>query len=222
MNMKKIVLTAACVLLAGSLAAQTPSGVIDWYASNYPSVQRWVGRPEVVQTDLGPAVYFDGESGAFLDENPLQGMKQLTIEVIFKPDGDGKFAQRFMHLGEVMGERIMFETRVNPDKTWYFDAYVKSPSGEGEALIDEELLHPTDRWYNVTLVVNPTMITTYVNGTPQKWANLKYEPINKGVSSIGVRQNLVDFFKGTIHRIRITPKTLVPREFLKDYEELNK
>jgi len=61
-----------------------------------------------------------------------------------------------------------------------------------------------------------------VNGTPQKWGSLDYVPINEGISSVGVRQNMVDFFKGTIYKIRITPRVLVPRDFLKDYEELNK
>ena len=213
---------SSALAFVGTLSAQQPQ-TIEWNAGNYPEIERVEGNPQIVQTKLGPAVYFNGETdGVFLKANPLAGLGQLTIEVIFKPDGDGKFAQRFMHLGEVRGERIMFETRVNPDKTWYFDAYVHLPDGKGMALIDDKLLHPTDQWYNVTLVVSPTMQTTYVNGTPQKWGSLDYVPINEGISSVGVRQNMVDFFKGTIYKIRITPRVLVPRDFLKDYEELNK
>ena len=225
--MKKIrqfSLLSAVLAFSGILAAQQPSAVIEWSAEHYPAILQVEGTPGIVQTGLGPAVRFNGETDAvFLDVNPLKGLGQFTMEVIFRPDGDGKFAQRFMHLGEVRGERIMFETRVNPDKTWYFDAHTQLPNGgEHLTLIDDKLLHPTDRWYNVTLVVSPTMQTTYVNGTPQKWGYLNYVPIDEGISSVGVRQNKVDFFKGTIYKIRITPRVLLPREFLKDYEELNR
>ena len=222
--MKKITLALCGLLAVGSLTAQEGPPVIEWNANQYPPLQKVEGNPQIVQTKLGPAVYFNGETDAvFLDTNPLQGLGQLTLEVIFKPDGDGKFAQRFMHLGEVRGERIMFETRVNPDKTWYFDAHTQLPNGGNSlTLIDDKLLHPTDQWYNVTLVISPTMQTTYVNGMPEKWGNLNYVPINRGISSVGVRQNMVDFFKGTIYKVRITPRVLLPRDFLKDHEELNK
>ena len=213
-------LFCGAVALAGVLTAQQPA-VIEWSAESYPTIQKVEGSPQIVQTKLGPAVYFDGVSAVFLDSNPLAGLSQLTMEVIFKPDGDGKFAQRFMHLG-TMRERLMLETRVNPDGTWYFDAHTQLPDDKGRlTLIDDKLLHPTDRWYNVTLVISPTMQTTYVNGVPQKWGNLNYVPIDGGVTSVGVRQNVVDFFKGTIYKIRVTPRVLVPRDFLKDHEVLN-
>jgi hypothetical protein len=208
------------LLFSSNLSAQSAS-VIEWSAVHHPAIQQIVGNPQIVQTVLGPAVCFDGASGVFLDTNPLAGLEQLTIEAIIRPDGDGKFAQRFMHLGEVNGERIMFETRVNPDKTWYFDAYTQLPDGKGVALIDEKRLHPTDRWYNVSLVIGPTQQTAYVDGVPQMTADFNFVPIGKGISSVGVRQNLVDYFKGTIYRIRITPKALNPDEFLKDHQKLN-
>ena len=219
----KSLLLVFCLAAAVRPFAQQPV-VVEWSAENPPNVQRVEGNPAIVQTVLGPAVYFNGETDAiFLDINPLQGVGELTIEVIFRPDGDGKFAQRFMHFGEVGGERIMFETRVNPDKTWYFDAHTQLPEGAGRlTLIDEKLLHPTDKWYNAVLVAGPEGLATYVNGVVQKSGKLHYIPINRGISSIGVRQNMVDFFKGTIYKIRITPKALTPDDFLRDYEGLNR
>ena len=89
-------------------------------------------------------------------------------------------------------------------------------------LIDSALHHPTDRWYNVTLIVYRNMLVTYVNGSPQRWGNLTFFPIDEGITSVGVRQNKVCWFKGQMYRIRITPKALLPRDLLKDYEELNK
>jgi hypothetical protein len=153
----------------------------------------------------------------------LAGLNQFTLEVIFRPDGDGAFAQRFLHFGQVGGERVLFETRVNPDKTWYFDAHTQLADREKRlTLIDEKLLHPTDRWYNATLVNTGTQLTTYVDGSPQRWGRLEYVAIDQGSTSVGVRLNRVDYFKGTILMIRITPRALLPGQFLKEYEVLNK
>ncbi len=224
--MKKRAFPALLAAVFISLAAFGQQGqqprTIEWGPANPPAVMDVDGHPQIVDTPLGQAVYFNGETdGVFLDVNPLKGMRQFTLEVIFRPDGDGKFAQRFLHLG-TSAERILFETRVNPDKTWYFDAHTQLPDGKGRlTLIDERLTHPTDRWYNVTLVNTGGMLTTYVNGSPQKWGFLNYTPIDEGITSVGVRQNRVDYFKGTIHKIRITPRALVPGQFLKDYEKLN-
>ena len=46
--------------------------------------------------------------------------------------------------------------------------------------------------------------------------------IGEGFTSVGVRQNKVNWFKGDIYKLRFTPKALKPSEFLKDYEKLNK
>ncbi len=225
----KMFAACAALLMMGTTVcrAQTPPqtvpGTIDWKVAALPSIQATEGNPQIVETVLGPAVQFDGKQDAwFLDTNPLKGMKEATIEVIFKPDGDGDFAQRFLHMGLLRGERIMFETRVNPDRTWYFDAHTSLSDGNKLTLIDSALHHPTDRWYNVTLIVYRNMLVTYVNGSPQRWGNLTFLPIDEGITSVGVRQNKVCWFKGQMYRIRITPKALLPRDLLKDYEELNK
>lgn len=222
MKMKRIFLLCSALLLAVGLQAQT----IEWSAASHPDM-RQVGYPQVVQTPLGAAFWFDGQSGLFFDQNPLEGMTQLTLEVIFKPDGDGRFAQRFMHLGHRQAQRIMFETRVNPDKRWYFDAHIQMPVPEGQrrgpflTMIDSTLLHPTDQWYSAVLVLDGKTGTTYINGVQELTGPMEYQPINGGQSSVGVRQNLVDYFKGTIYKIRVTPKVLKPSEFLKDHQALN-
>ncbi len=150
-------------------------------------------------------------------------MQQLTLEVIFKPDGDGKFAQRFMHLGTLRGERIMFETRVKSNGTWYFDAHTQQADGlDRLTLIDSTLTHPTDRWYGAALVLDGKTATTYIDGMQELTGKIDWRGIAEGISSIGVRQNLVDYFKGSIYKIRVTPRVLEPEAFLKDYEALNR
>jgi len=222
--MKKRIFTTLPLLLLTAVAAfGQQRQAVEWSAAAPPTDVSVEGEPQLVETPLGAAVRFDGEpDGVFVEGNPLAGLRQFTLEVIFKPDGDGPFAQRFLHIGTA-AERVLFETRVNPDGTWYFDAHSQLPDGKGRlTLIDQALTHPTDRWYNVTLVNTGTQLTTYVNGTPQRWGPLRWVPFDTGTTSVGVRQNRVDYFKGTILRVRVTPRVLNPGDFLRDYEALNR
>lgn len=196
---------------------QNIPGTIDWMVAELPQIDSCLGNPQGVETKLGEAVQFNGQEAFFLNNNPLSGMEELTIEAIFKPDADGQSEQRFLHLGELSDERIMLETRVKPNGSWYFDAYVRRPDGQGFALIDSCLTHPTDQWYHVAFVCSKDSIFSYVNGKLEKTAAFEYQVINKGISSVGVRQNKVCFFKGQLYRIRITPKALKAEQFLQDH-----
>ena len=53
----------------------------------------------------------------FVDENPLVGLSDFTVEVIFNPSADGEFEQRFLHMGEITGNRMLFELRMNDNGT---------------------------------------------------------------------------------------------------------
>ena len=64
-----------------------------------------IGAPAVVPTEIGPAIRFNGVSdGLLLERNPLEGLSQFTIEVLFAPDADGPVEQRFLHIQESAGE----------------------------------------------------------------------------------------------------------------------
>lgn len=226
------VLALSSLLIPAQLSAQMGNNsettdnkkVIEWSAQNVPEILEVFGQPNVIETKLGPAVEFNGVSdGVFVNSLPLKGMTEFTIEMIFNQYGQCPFEQRFFHLGS-MGARVLFETRVLPDDTWYFDAYLNlGRPGEAVAIIDPELLHPTDRWYNVTMVAGPEGIKSYVNGELQGTSDLKFSPVfTEGITSVGVRQNKVCWFKGAVYKVRFTDKVLEPKDFLTDYKELNR
>lgn len=202
-------------------SACSPSMTIDWKVAKLPHVDFTLGSPEIVSTKSGDAVRFQGKDAYFLNINPLNGMEEVTVEVVFKPESNAEFAQRFIHLGKTNGERIMIETRVKADSTWYLDTYTHLTNGKGYVLIDTTLCHPTDRWFTVSLVCSKDSMISYVNGVRQVAREAAYLPIEGGVSSIGVRQNRVCFFQGEMYRIRITPKALDPKKFLNDHLLLN-
>lgn len=202
------------VLVCIALPAQN---VVDLKIAELPHIQKTIGNPKTVTTSLGQAVDFSGSDGYFLNINPLKGMSQFTLEAIFKPDSDGGFEQRFLHLGMLSGERVMFEIRVNRDSTWYFDTYISLSNGDNLTMINEKLTHPTGKWYHVALVVDGTRAVVYINGVVEFNEPIAFIPINEGIASIGVRQNLVSWFKGSIYRVRVTPRILEKIEFLNDH-----
>ena len=222
MEMKKL-MTLLSVFLPLAVAAQTPK-VIVWDANNYPEISRMLGEPYIISTALGYAVDFNGSTdGVFTNSIPVKGMEEVTLEVIMNQYGKAEFENRYLHMGEVSGPRIMFETRVTPENTWYADFFVVMSDAEKAIVIDENKTHPCDKWYNVTLVADKNGIKGYVNGELQGSAPINFRAaINSGATSVGVRQNLKSWFKGAIYKIRITGAALSPDEFLKDYEKLNK
>lgn len=216
-------LLGTALLLASCTAPAPAEQATDWFVAELPQVDSLLGAPRTIETPLGKAVRFDGTRDAFfLGDNPLRGMEELTVEVIFRQDGDAAFEQRFLHMGTTNGERIMFETRVKPDGTWYADNFIRRLEPQADlTLIDSTLCHPANRWYNLTLVVADGRATNYVDGVRQLTGEIPYRPATEGITSVGVRQNKVCWFKGDIYRIRVTPRALTPDEFLRDQERLN-
>ena len=211
----------ALLAVVGCSTPETIEGTIDWKVADLPQIDSIKGAPTLVDTKLGKAVHFGGEAdGYYLGLNPLAGMEEVTVEVIFRQDADAAFEQRFLHMGTVKGERVLFETRVNPDGNWYLDCYIDLGE-EDLVLIDPAQTHPCGEWYNLAMVVKEGKATSYVNGVAELVGEIPYRPINSGITSVGVRQNQVCWFKGDLYRIRITPKALTPEKFLTDHTLLN-
>lgn len=173
-----------------------------------------LGEPRVIDAPVGKAIEFDGVDDAiFLDVHPLEGAAVFTWEAIFRPDG-GNQAQRWFHLQENgSDDRYLFEIRVAGDQ-WYLDSY--GHSGEAQqALMNREHLHPLGAWYHVAAVYDGAEFRNYVNGVQEGSARIRFAPQKAGRTSIGVRINRVDYFKGAVHLARFTRRALPPAEFLR-------
>ena len=171
------------------------------------------GNPQMIETSKGKAVKFNGvNDGILLDDMPLAGLAEFTIEAIFCPASGGSFEQRFFHSGEIRGDRVLLELRTTASN-WYFDAFVQS-GYQKVTLIDSQLLHPLDQWHHVAYVVCHGKLATYVNGQKELQGTINFSPVQTGKTSVGVRLNEQSWFKGAISKIRISPRALSPEEFL--------
>ena len=174
-----------------------------------------LGSPVVFQTASGNAVQFDGKEDALIfDTNPLSGFKQFTLEIIFRPDANGLTEQRFFHLQGQEDHRVLVESRLTEDGQWFLDTYIKN--GDSDCtLYAQEFTHPVGQWYHAALVYDGKEMRHYVNGQLELSGIVDYAPMQGGQTSLGVRLNRVCWFKGAIHKTRVTPKVLQPDEFLK-------
>jgi hypothetical protein len=91
-----------------------------------------IGNPQVVMTDIGKAIEFDGDGDMLLiDANPLGEAKEFTIEIIFKPDGayPQNADPRFVHIqdpDDAAQKRVMMELRITAENLWYLDGFMNT------------------------------------------------------------------------------------------------
>jgi len=170
-----------------------------------------LGAPKVV----GDAIEFNGVDDAiFLDSHPLAGAAEFTWEVIFRPASGGRPEQRFFHMQENGSQhRLLLETRLIGNQ-WCLDSFAATSTG-AQTLIDRTKLHALDQWHHVAMVYDGRQFRHYVNGVLQGEAVVKLAPQGAGRTSIGVRINKVDYFKGAIRTARMSRRALAVREFLK-------
>lgn len=212
--MRSLLAFAAVILVSASFAAEEDAvwtfDRLDRIGGHATTV---LGQPRVVDTPIGTAIEFDGVDDALLvDVHPLAGAATFTWEAIFRPDG-GSPAQRWFHLQESGSDhRLLSEIRL-VDGRWCLDSYVHAPDAD-KALINRERLHPLGAWAHVAAVYDGREFRNYVNGVQEGAAEIRFMPQGRGRSAIGVRINLVDYFKGAIHVARFTRRALAPSEFL--------
>ena len=180
-----------------------------------------LGHPRVIDSPVGKAVQFNGVDDAlFVDVHPLAGAETFTWEIVFRPDPGGAPEQRFFHLqekdpqtGADTATRMLSEIRV-VDGKWCLDSFAGA-GDQSRALLDRERLHPLGVWHRVAMVYDGHELRNYVDGVLEGSGELHLIPQGPGHSSIGVRINKVNYFKGAVALARMTPAALSPAEFLK-------
>ncbi len=175
-----------------------------------------LGSPKVEKTNRGKAIVFDGiDDGIFIRQNPLAGADKFTVEAIFRPDAGGEREQRWLHIEDTANveSRALLETRLTGD-TWFLDTFLKS--GENRAaLFAENFKHPLGKWFHAALVYDGSEMRHYVNGKLELSGKIAMKPFGTGITSIGVRQNKVYWFKGAVLKARFTNRAIRPSEFMK-------
>jgi hypothetical protein len=199
---------------------QTPKKSITWKIDNLKKIGghkvEVLGNPQIIKTEKGKAVLFDGVDDALLiSVNPLEGFHEFTIEAAFRPDADGAKEQRWLHIEDTENteSRALLETRLTGNE-WFLDTFLKSGENRS-ALYAENFKHALGRWFTVALVFDGAEMRHYVNGKLEMSGKITRRRFGKGITSIGVRQNKIYWFKGAVSKARFTNRALSPEEFMK-------
>ena len=179
------------------------------------------GDPQVVSTEIGNAVQFDGEGDRLLvDFNPIMDAKEFTVELVFKPDAcyPNNTDPRFVHIqdpNDPDNKRLMIELRVNANNQCYMDGYLRTDAGS-LPLIDESLVHPTEVWQHVAITYKDSTFTTYFNGTEELSGTIHhaFTVVNTfGKTSLGARMNEIKYYSGLLKTLKVTHAKLAPEDF---------
>ena len=191
---------------------------ITWKLNNTNLIGKFkpviLGNPTIKMEANDTSIYFNGiDDGLVIPTIPIAGWSEFTIEVLFKPDGDGPAAPRFIHFEDTSFNRGTFELRLTSTGQWYFDTFLKNgKTNKGLALIDSTKLHPVDKWYWAGLVYDGKKMYSYINGQKELEGEIEFPPMTEGKISLGVRLNKVNWFKGQIREIRFHSTKLDARE----------
>lgn len=201
--MKFLPLLAALIGSLTAVVAEPTVWRLDQTARIGGHVTEVLGAPRVAANTKDPAVWFNGVSdGLLVPANPLAGLTQFTVEVLFWPAADGPAEQRFLHVQDGSGTRALMETRVNGG-TWALDTFLYHPaSGAKLALLDMTKRHLANRWTWVALVYDGRRMAHYIDGVKELEGEVIIPPMVAGQVSLGVRQNQVYWFKGGIREVR--------------------
>lgn len=216
---------AVLILLVFALTgfAQTPKmpkKSVTWKLNNLKKIGgnrvEVIGDPQIIKTERGKAVLFDGARDAlFINRNPLAGFQEFTVEAVFRPLAGGAKEQRWLHIEDTENteSRALLETRLI-EGVWFLDTFIKSGENRS-ALFAENFKHPLTQWFHVALVFDGKEMRHYVNGKLELSGKITRRAFGKGVTSIGVRQNKIYWFKGAVQKLRFTNRALPANEFMK-------
>ncbi|MES1209885.1 MAG: LamG-like jellyroll fold domain-containing protein [Pseudomonadota bacterium] len=190
--------------------------IIDNISSIHGVAPMVLGTPLIEAGPPGNAVCFDGDDALVLDANPLQGLPAFTLEVLLRIDAVTTVVlnqPRYLHIETTTASRATMEARVT-DTNWYLDTYLLAGT-QNRTLVDPSKVHPVGAWTWTALTYDAGQMRHFVDGIEEATGAVNVPPLGPGKMSLGVRQNLVNWFKGCIRELRITPTALAATELQK-------
>ncbi|MBE2215795.1 MAG: LamG domain-containing protein [Opitutaceae bacterium] len=173
-----------------------------------------LGAPGVASLAGHEGLAFDGvDDGLVASCNPLTGVQAFAIEMLIAPASGGPEEQRFLHIQDDAGRRLLLELRMVGPDAWTLDTFLREDDANRRTLIDRTKTHPTDRWHWVALRYDGRMMQHYVDGVLESEGPVALQPFTTGRISLGARLNQVSWYKGLIREVRIH-RTLLPAEAL--------
>ena len=205
---------------ASSAIEPLPPATVIWHLEDPTAINgrstTVLGAPKAIDEAGSKSLYFNGAAdGLLLPFNPLEGLAQFTVEVLFRPERDGEEAQRFFHVQDAEDNRALLEIRLK-DGQWALDSFLRSnKTSERTVLLDPKKLHPAKAWTWVAMVYAKGHMAHFVNGSKEMDGAIDLPPMGPGQISLGMRLNKIYWFKGCIREVRFHRVALTSEELQK-------
>ena len=209
----------------GQVAAQTT-----WQVNNLTNIGGHAvtvfGQPRVIATSHGAAIQFNGSNtGLVVSNNPLAGMTNFTVELIFKPyplTVAKAREPRIVHVqsGKPPDHRLTLEARVTTNSaphTFHLDTFLRFGDGDyRHTLFNQDHSHPVGAWAHLAVTYDGTNFCNYFNGQLELRSALKGMSFtNTGATWIGQRANDTGYFEGAVLALRFTPRAIATNDFMR-------
>ncbi len=180
---------------------------------NPPARLAVLGAPAVASAAGLEGLRFDGvDDGLIAECNPLCGAGAFAVELLIAPAAGGPEEQRFLHMEDEAGRRMLLELRMVGTDAWALDSYLHEDGDNRRMLLDTAKSHPAGRWTWVALRYDGTTMRHYVNGVLEGEGPVAVQPFVAGRMSLGVRLNQVSWYKGLIREVRVHRIDLAPED----------
>jgi hypothetical protein len=206
--------------VGGATGAGGTAGVVTadrWIIDNTTSIHgntpMLLGSPQVMTSPQGDTLCFDGDDAIVLNVNPVEGLAAFTLEVLLRIDSVTTAAlnqPRYLHIETNDASRVTMEARVT-ETNWYLDTFLLS-GAQSRTLADATKVHPVDQWTWTALTYAGGQMRHFVDGVEDANGTVTVPAFGPGKMSLGVRQNLMYWFKGCIREVRITNAALAAAE----------
>jgi hypothetical protein len=226
-----LIRTALQLLLLVSLTSAAVAQTV-WRIDNTTNIGGHpvtvLGNPQIIRTPYGQAVRFNGlKDGLMVSHNPVGGMSNLTVELVFKHDPltvPSAREPRIVHIQSsgpsAAAHRLTLESRVftnTTPHTFHLDTFLRFAGAKGHnlTLLNDDLPHPVGEWTHMAATFDGTHFCNYVNGQRERCGVLQGAVFtNTGATWIGQRNNNVNHFEGAVLVLRFTPRVLATNEFI--------
>jgi hypothetical protein len=159
------------------------------------------GAPTVTSTPVGTSLCFDGSAdGLLFSSNPIQAMRQFTIQILIDPQLSAGTKPRLLHIGDpnTPNDRMTIQLWPATGGDWYMVAGF-SWNGTVTNVDTSAVAHPSGQWYWLALTYDGQAARLYVNGVLEATsANFTYGPMVAASTSVAMRQSNENFLDGCL------------------------
>ncbi len=112
-------------IFCAAVRAEEKAAAVVWRVADVAHVggnaTEIIGAPRVADG----AVEFDGvKDGLLVAANPLEGAREFTVEILFRPAEGGLAEQRFLHVQDAGMSRALIETRLDGKGAGWLDTFL--------------------------------------------------------------------------------------------------